>query len=244
MGFGYLFIGYLIAFVLYLTVQAFGIGGLALLVGYGMMMLGLWGLTRYNRTFSIAKWLCIPLLATAVYQLGGEIGDLLLWDVALFEGNVTVAVTWVQFTFVILFNFAMLYGIRSIAQEVELLHVATKAVRNSVFVGLYAIVYLLTNFVFAQNETVRAYFVFSLMLTQVIYILLNLALLISCTKNICAEGQEDVPQQPHRWEFLNKVDRAYDRTRQKNIDDAKAAGEALAERRRQKKEAKKNRKKR
>lgn len=244
MGFGYLLIGYLIAFVLYLTVQVFGIGGLALLVGYGMMMLGLWELTRYNRAFGTAKWICVPLLLVALFQLVGEVAELLLLDVVLLEGNAVVALTWVRFACVILFNFAMLYGVRAIAQEVELLHVATKAVRNAVFVGLYAIVYLLTNFVFAQNETIRAYFVFSLMLTQVVYMLLNLALLISCTKNICAEGQEEVPQEPHRWEFLNKVDRVYDRTRQKNIDDAKAAGEALAERHRRKKEEKQKQKKR
>ena len=213
------------------------------MVGFGTMMLGLWELTRYNRTFVWAKWLCVPLLLTALYQLVDELGTMFLWDTWILGDTISVAVTWVQFAVVILFNFAMLYGVRSISLEVELGSMATKAVRNAVFVGLYAIVYLLTNFVFAQNETVRAYFVFSLMLTQVVYILLNLILLIGCTKNICAEGQEDVPQESHKWEFLNKVDRAYDRTRQKNIDDARAAGEALAERRRQKKENKKNRKK-
>ena len=57
MGFGYLFVGYLITFVLYLTVQAFGVGGLALLIGYGTMMLGLWELTRYQKAFAWATLL-------------------------------------------------------------------------------------------------------------------------------------------------------------------------------------------
>lgn len=243
MGFGYLFIGYLITFVLYLTVQAFGVGGLALLIGFGTMMLGLCELTKYNKTFVFAKWSCVPLLVTALYQLVDELGSMFLWDIPLLGSTASTAVSWVQFALMIFFNFAVLYGIRAIALEVGLTHTATKAVRNAVFVGLYAVTYLFTNLIFAQNETVRAYFVFSLMLTQLVYIVFNLVLLLGCTKNICPEGQEDVPQKPHRWGWLNKVDRVYERTRQKNIDEARAAGEALAERRRRKKEAKKNRKK-
>ena len=41
MGFGYLLLGYLVTFVLYLTVQGLGFGGIALLLGYGVMLLGL-----------------------------------------------------------------------------------------------------------------------------------------------------------------------------------------------------------
>ncbi|MBQ9760452.1 MAG: hypothetical protein IJW16_03780 [Clostridia bacterium] len=239
MGFGYLFIGYLITFVLFLTVQAFGVGGLALLVGYGTMMLGLFELTRFNRAFAWAKWLCVPLLVTSLYRLTTDLGTMFLWDSWILGGITATVVAWVQFALTVAFNLAVLYGVRAIALEVELRSIATRAVRNAVFVLLYALVYLFANLVFADNQTARGYLLFSVMLTQVVYILLNLILLIGCTKNICAEGEEDVPRKPHRWGFLNKLDRAYDETRQKNIDSARAAGEALAERRRNKKNRKK-----
>ena len=239
MGFGYLFIGYLITYVLFLTVQAFGIGGLALLIGYGTMLLGLCGLTGYNRAFVPAKWLCIPLLFTSAYRLVSDIGTMLLWDSVLLAPTVSTVMSWVQFTLVIFFQLAMLYGIRSIALEVELGTIAVRAVRNSVFVLLYAVVYLLANLAFAGNETAQGYLLFSVLLTQVVYLALNLVLLVGCTKNICAEGDEEGPQRPHRWGFLNRIDEVYDRTRQKNIDSARAAGEALAERRRQRKNKKK-----
>lgn len=242
MGFGYLFVGYLITFVLYLTVQALGLGGMTLLAGYGVMMLGLFELSRYQRAFSYAKWMCIPLMLTAVYQSLGDLSSMFSWNAPFLGASVSNAVMWVQFMLVIVFQMAMLYAIRVIGSDVGLSHISTKALRNCVFVGLYAIIYLLTNLVFAQNEEFRKYFVFSLMLSQAVVILFNLLLLISCTKNICAEGQDDAPPKPHRFAFLNKMDALYDRTRQRSIDQARADGAAFAEKRRKKKEQKKNRK--
>ena len=243
MGFGYLFVGYLIAFVLYLTVQAFGVGGLALLIGYGAMMLGLWELTHYNKAFAWAKWTCVPLLCVATYRVVDEIGGFLFKELPFLNDKVDFAVTWIGFVLIIFFHFAMLYGIRVISREVGIGHMATVAIRNAIFVGLYALVYLLTNLVFVNNVEVRKYFVFSLMFTQFVYIATNLILLIGCTKNICAEGEEDVPQKPHRWEWLNKLDSVYERTRKERADQARAEGEAFAERRRQKKANRKNGKK-
>ncbi len=243
MGFGYLFLGYLIAYVLYFTVQAFGVGGLALLIGYGTMLLGLVGLTRYQRSFAIAKWLCLPLIVLALYRLANDLGTMFLWDLPIFHVTVVTVLSWIEFALAMLFQFAILYGVREIATEVELGHIATKAVRNAIFVVLYTLVYLFSKVVFVNNATVFGYLQFPLVLTELVYILFNLLLLVSCTKNICAEGQEDVPQTPHRFEWLNRLDRSYERTRQKNIDSARAAGEALAARRNQKRQEKRNRRK-
>jgi hypothetical protein len=104
-------------------------------------------------------------------------------------------------------------------------------------------VYLFANGIFVGNAEIRGYFSFPLVITELVYLLFNLLLLLSCTKNICAEGQEDVPKTPHRFEWLNRLDRSYERTRQKNIDDARAAGEALVARRNKKREEKRNRSK-
>lgn len=244
MGFGYLFIGYLITFVLYLTVNALVpmMGGLALLVGFGTMMLGLWELTRYHKSFVYAKWTCVPLMAIALYRLVDDVGGLLFPDSSLLNDTALIVVTWIQFCLVIFFHVALLYAIRAISREVGLGSMEAKAIRNAVFVGLYAVVYLCTNLIFLEKPEIRGYFLFSQLLTELVYIVLNLLLLLSCTKNICAEGEEDVPAKPHRWAFLNKLDEVYDRTRQKRADQAREEGEAFAERRRRKKEQKKRKK--
>ena len=244
MGFGYLFIGYLITFVLYLTVQALGLGGLALLLGSATMLLGLLELTRYQRAFALAKWLCLPLMATSLYQALLNLFEQSLWNVPFFGATASSVVIWVHFALIILFQLAMFYGIRTIATEVGLMHISTKALRNSLFVCLYAVLYLLTNLVFRQNGEIRQYFAFSLMVSQMAAVLFNLLLLISCTKNICAEGQDEEDEkqtsQSGFWGRINEID---DRTRQRSIDRAKEQGAAFAERRRKRKENRNNRKK-
>ena len=113
--------------------------------------------------------------------------------------------------------------------------------RNSIFVGLYAVLYILTNLMFSQNAEIRQYFAFAMMLSELVCVLFNLFLLLSCTKNICADGEEEEPLQ--RRGVLGKIDEVFDRTRQKNIDRARASGEAFAERRRAKREQKNTKKK-
>lgn len=242
MGFGYLFIGYLIAFVLYLTVQALGVGGLALLIGFGTMMLGLWELTHYQKEFVFAKWLCVPLLFTSAYQLVYQLGALFLWNSPIVSEAVQSAVLWFHFFLLVAFHFFLLHAIYLVCREVGIRHMATVAIRNTVFYAIYAVIYVLANSVFAQDSAARSYVLFSLVMMQVVCTVFNLILLINCAKNICAEGEEDVPQKPHRWNFLNKLDSVYDRTRQRAVENARRDGEAMAERRRQRKEKKKNKK--
>ena len=241
MGFGYLLIGYLITFVLYLSVQAMGLGGLALLLGYAAMLLGLIQLVHYQGAFVYAKWLCLPSMAVALYLSVQNLDELLLWNLPIFVKPVLDAVTVGAFLLSVVFQFAMLYGVREIAKGVGLYHIATKSVRNSIFVGIYAVLYVLTNVVFAQNPDMRQYFAFAMMLSELVCVLFNLFLLLSCTKNICAEGEEEAAPQKNRG-VLGKIDEVFDRTRQKNIDRARASGEAFAQRRREKKEQKRNKK--
>ena len=54
MGFGFLLFGYLTAFLLKSSANAVGIGSLALLVGYGLMVVGIWKLRVYEQLFRFA----------------------------------------------------------------------------------------------------------------------------------------------------------------------------------------------
>ena len=74
-------------------------------------------------------------------------------------------------------------------------------------------------------------------------VFLNLLLLISCNKNICAAGDEDQPPRKSRFEFINRMSETYNKTHQKNIDNAKRDAEEFVRRRREKKEQKRNKQK-
>lgn len=242
MGFGYLLIGYLCTFVLYLTVANLGIGGAALLVGYVLMMYGLRMLNLYHKDFVWAKWLTVPLTVTAVYALLQSLDELFLWGLPIFNDITAAVYQWVTFALLIVFQLGMLFGIRMIAGEVGLPHIATKAVRNSFLVALYALLDLVANLPVAAIREIQPYLAVPVILTNVVMVACNLLLLISCNKNICRAGDEDQPAKPSRFAFINRIGEAYERTRQKSVDNARQEAEA-ALRRRQEKQSRKNSKK-
>ena len=241
MGFGYLLIGYLCTFVLYLTVAELGIGGAALLLGYGLMMYGLSTLTLYNRAFVWAKWLCVPLFVTALYDLLASLSELFLWGLAFVNGRMNAIYEWCTFALIIIFNFAMLYAIRAIATDVELPHVATKAIRNMIFVALYAVLNTVAKLPFVKG--IENYLALPVVLMNFVWIICNLLLLISCNKNICRAGDEDQPAKPSRFKLLNRLNETYERNRQRAIDNTTREAEEVLRRRQEARQSKNSKKK-
>ena len=243
MGFGFLFLGYLVSFVLSLTLERFDFGGAAHLLGYALMLRGLMELTRYQKSFSLAKWLAYPMLALAAYSLLGSFDTLLWWNLPIFGEGVVQTVDAVTTILSICFQAAVLYGIRMLAQEVELLHIATKAVRNMVFLGIYGLLFAVAHLPAALVASFVQYVNLASGIVWLAVILFNLLLLLSCNKNICAAGDEDQPPRKSRFGFINRMNDAYNDVHQKNIDNAKRDAEEFVRRRREKKEQKRNKKK-
>ncbi len=239
MGFGYLTIGYLVTFVLYLPAQALGVGTLALLIGYGTMLLGLCQLNRFQFRFAYAKWLLLPLIVTALYDCAHSLSELFLWDLPLFQTAVTSVIDWIKFILLILFNFLMLYAIRALAEQVELPRTVMASIRNLVFVALYAVLYLIGNLPIENIKTVQGYLVFPVTLLQMVWIVCNLILLISCAKNICAEGNEEIEPKRYRWEWINRIGDAYENNRQRSIDRLRQETEEKLQKRKEAREKKK-----
>ncbi len=242
MGFGYLFIGYLLSFVIYVTAQAIHIGGLFLLLGYGVMFYALSNLCRYQAAFGWAKWLLVPLALTAIYSQLLSFGELFTWNLPFATAILNTVFEWATFLLLVCFNFALLYGIRMLATDVELPHIATKAVRNMLFVALYALLYTVAKLPFV-SESAAQYLTLSTVLCDLVWIICNLLLIISCAKNICPAGDEDQPAKPYRIGWLNRMAEVYSRNRQKAIDDTTREAEAYLRRRKEKRENKQNRKK-
>lgn len=218
MGFGYVFLGYLTAFVLALTVKAMGFGGLAILVGYVLMFYGLFTLTLYQRAFAWAKWMLPPLMVTAAFDLLTDLGELFLWDLSFLSAGLREGVAWGTFVLLMLFHFALLYGIRAIGTDVGLKSIAMKATRNNIFVGIYAVLYVVARSLPALSQQAEAYFSVPLTLVQIVYLACNLLLLANCTKDICPAGEEDLPPKRSRFEVINRIGDAYERNQQKAIN--------------------------
>lgn len=237
MGFGYLLLGYLVAFLLYLTVQALGVGSLALLLGYLLMFYGLYLLCRYHSAFTASKWLLIPLCVTACYRLAEDISALFLLDVPFVGGTVGEVVDWVTFFLLAFFQFAMLYGIRMLADSVGLKKHSSAALRNTLFVGGYALLYIAGNLPLFQ--TVKSYLTLSVTLLNLVWVVCNLWLLAGCMKDICPAGEEELAPKQSRFAWVNRMNDAYDRAHEKLNQQSRADGEQLRRRKQEKKRRKK-----
>ena len=240
MGFGYLFLGYLITFLLYMTVSSLGFGGLALLLGYSLMLYGLWQLNRYHRAFAWSKWTLLPLIVLAGIDTIWEL-DSFLWSLPPQSTTVAEALDWCALLLLIFFNLSMLYAIRMIATEVGLGPIAIAAVRNSVFVILYALLSVIVRLPVAMS--IQAYFNLPLVLLDLVWIICNLLLLISCTKNICPAGDEEVEERRSRFAWINRIQDIYEGNKQKSIDRTTQQAEEILRKRREKRENKTNKKK-
>ena len=253
MGFGYLLIGYLVAFLLHITVGAMGVGALALLFGFGLMWTGLRHLRLFCRSFSYAEWVVYPMLAVGGYRLVEDLASLFLWDVPFFASAET-AMAWVEFCLIMIFHAALLSAIREIGMQVELKKISVAAIRNLVIVFLYAVIYLLYWIPGLFPDAARSYLTLSLTLLNVAWVVCNLLLLLNCTKDIVAEGQENPEPKRYRWEFLNRVGDQFaenfrkaadsnreaieERLRKKNAHNQEDACKAPTEQKRKKKKKK------
>lgn len=239
MGFGYLLLGYLTTFVLQLVAANLGFGGLAYLAGFLLMLWGLWSLNRYHSAFAYAKWLTIPLIATAVYDTLSDFDELFMWGMSFLGERVNGVVGWLMFLLLMAFNLALLYGIRMISKDLDLLQMTAAAVRNSFFVALYAVLYLIGNMPLSFLNSARVYLAVPVVLSNLIWLFLNLFLLISCNKNICRAGDEDQPTKPSRIGFLNRMNEIYEQNRQKAIDNTTREAEEALRKRKEKRDRKK-----
>ncbi len=243
MGFGYLLIGYLITFVIKATVSGLGFGGLALLVGYGVMLYGLMQLCLYHRAFVWAKWLLLPLAVTAVYDQLLSLDEMFLWQLPIFNELTDLLFTWITFALIVIFHFALLYAIRMIAGEVGLLHIATKAIRNMILMGLYAAVTVVYYLMAANGGEAAKYLSLSVVLFNIVWVVCNALLLLSCNKNICRAGDEEQPGKRSRFEWINRVGDAYEKNRQTAIDNTRREAEEVLRRRQEARRSKNSQRK-
>ena len=204
MGFGYLFIGYLVTFFLHTVAGALDVGSLAMLLGCMLMWMGLKTLRLYCGGFALTEWSLYSLLALGLYRLAEDLSQLLLWNTSFFS-NAATALAWVEFALIMVFHAALLSAIREIGMQVGLQKISAAAIRNMILVSLYAVLYALYWIPGLIGDGVRGYLTLSITLLNLGWIFCDLWLLLTCTKDIVAEGQEEIEPKRYKWELLNRI---------------------------------------
>ena len=238
MGFGYLLLGYLITYVIYITASAAGFGSLMLLAGSALMFWALRSLCRFSDSFIPAKWLTLPIFALGLFKLWQDAADWFLWQNTV-AGAMHAIFTWASFATTLVFHFAVLFAIRVLALEVGLKKISTHAMYNTLSVGIWGALYLLCNMP-SIGERLLPYFGFSMTLFQLAYLISDIALLLRCAKNICAEGDEEVAPQRSRFEWINRISDSYSKTMDQLKANSRADGDAFWNERMKKNEQKKS----
>lgn len=245
MGWGHLFFGYFLTFLLGLH-PTFAI--FSTVPGCLFMLFGLKRLSLYCRSFHYALW-CAPLMAAV--SIGGIVGGLLTappetataaeWLRAISSYAGRGAVAWLDFAAVLLFHAALALAIKEIATRVGVPKNAVRAVRNFIIVGLWAVCFVLTSALPADTGKLLTG---PAMLMMLIWAFCNCILLYSCYMRIAPAEQAEEQRKPSRFAWVNRMRDAYEEKTQKAIDADRAYHAKNARERMEKRQARMSEKQR
>ena len=219
MGFGLLFLGYLIAFLLYLNPYA----AVTRLVGYCVIFAALTKLRRHNRWFAFAQTSAIPLMALA---LGDSVIDITTRIMG--EGTpaamtaATGGIETVMTLLLLVFHVCLLMAVYTIARDTELPSLATAARRNLVLIAAYAVLHGIWSLPVQLGDSYTVTLSLMLFVLQLIWTVADLFLIFRCYMWICLEGDEDMEQKPSRFAFVNRFREKFERHNQKAAAEAEA----------------------
>lgn len=238
MGWGLLFLGYLLKFILGLN-PLFDV--ILTLPACILMLLGLKKLSLYCHTFHYALWSTALLAAVSV---GGLIGAIVAPMGALPSAQAGLA-DWLRYTAtatsagwfilsemaaVVLFHAALALGVKDIATRVGVQKNAVRAMRNLVVVGLYAVSFVLAKAAPATAGVMMP----TAVLIRLVFAVCNSILLYSCYMRIAPAEETKQLRKPSRFAWVNRLRDAYDEKTQKAIDADRAYHEKNARERREK----------
>ena len=233
MGFGILFIGYLLT---YLLSMAGAYGCYPAIIGCALMLYALTKLVEYDGSFKLPFFTALPVTLCAAYSFATElcrtVGILLP---AFLTSQLTLtAVTYSSAIFDLAFNVTLLYAISHIAKETGVERTKNAAIRNIVVYGVYFLSVLLDESL-PENSAARAYTFLAAFALSLLVLALNSIVIFSCYMRICDEGDTEMERKESRFEFVNKFNREFDRREEKAHKESRKAREERLKNKRRKK---------
>ncbi len=209
MGFGLLFIGYLLTFLLSM---AGGYGSYPAIVGCIVMLYATTKLVDYEPRFKYAFFSIIPMAICVAFDLsvaitsmtGGSLPGFLGWSVT---SNVIQYAKWV-FTWG--FNIVLLWAVAKLAGKTGIDKTARAAWRNMIIYCVFLVMFVVTSFL-PGSLTVAPYLAMAQYALYIILTILISVSLFSCYMRICDENDQEMKAKPSRFGFVNRFREEYDR---------------------------------
>lgn len=201
MGFGILFISYLLSFFISLV----NYGYVIRLAGYAMMALALLKLREYGREFTYPLVASVALIVYGIYDFVYQGAGAISVQLPSFFDAAFGVMEYISIGVIVVFNVALLYAVYSITSRLELYKQRNAAVRNIIFVLVYFVLTVLAIGPLRGNTVYTKYFGLPTLLLQLAWIILNSVLIFSCYMYICPEGDEDMPRKKSKFGFIDKL---------------------------------------
>lgn len=205
MGFGILFIGYFIAFLM--SIHKYGF--LCRIIGYYLIFLSLQKLSEYKKILSKAVFPLLIMTLCGVYDAGAMISESVF--AIPFPESLSYAIDVLEIVSGYIFHILLLRGIMGLGQDTELPKVSSFArwalvgataccMLNAILVAMQALVPVgegsIQNFAGILARVA--------LLAGILYPIVMLALIHSCYAQICAPEDLDMEPKPSRFSFINK----------------------------------------
>ena len=190
MGFGWLLMGYFFVNIMSLYSPL----SVVMLVGFPMMIYGLYQLAPYHRYFRFSFFYTILSLPFALYFSAYGLSQLfVLQNASVFGGAFYQGMEWGYFVFSLGFHLLLLLSIAGLTAELELRSVQSSAWRNLIMVSLYFLLDGSARLPIAWIAENRNLFSLSIILLRLCYVLFNEYLIFQCYRHICPEEDRDMP---------------------------------------------------
>ncbi|MBR2370948.1 MAG: hypothetical protein IKA82_02890 [Clostridia bacterium] len=215
MGFGWLFIGYFMTFMMSFSNYSHGI----MLLGCALMINGLFKLKAYNRFFLYPVFPLIPYILVEACFTARLASDVIGFPLPFITQTVSTAVEVVGYVACIVFHILLFKALISITSDLELDKQKIAAVRNRIFVCAYYALALFWLIPIEYNLTAKQIMTVLLLLLKLSFTVLDCILLYSCYAFICPQGDEDMPIRESGIEFIDNFRRETARKEQKAADE-------------------------
>ena len=186
MGFGFLFVGYFMTFLMSNLHAGIGFAGAYL------MALGLWRLKDYKRRFIYALYPLAVLMALALKDTVTDLLSVFGETPAFFElAAVKTAFDFLEIAAVLIFVILLFLAIAELAESVSLEKLRISSLRNIYFFGAYTLFCAVRYLPLAYPREFLKYFNLVIALMQLFWIAVSMITLFSCFRNIADKEKLD-----------------------------------------------------
>ena len=206
MGFGILFIGYVLTFLM----KIIPYGYVFEIVGLLIMLYAFTKLSEYERTFKYPFFASFLLVALAIYNTCIMFGLSALDNIfyASFYPPIKTVCDAV-------FHALLFVAVARIAKDTEVNKIQTAAYRNMIIYGLYFVLQMLISVpFFAKGEAGKIVGMCGNIL-WLSWVVLDSIMIFSAYMNICDENDGDMSAKPSRFAFINKMREEFDKKESK-----------------------------